>query len=342
MELLHSFPRQAALDDDEEIAVGAGLFKSFLEIGPLLTYEKISFPLFGKNGVRDLAATSIEQLRFCLTALGPREIYDHSAVFGAFSFAFDQQLIRLCGGFPVIYVPGPISSGIEIQTQSTVGSNFIHQLRDVVVLLQELIHLQDLIEINREDLTEQILIEADRLSGHVSLAQIEIVLDFLLGSKVSFAFMLEALQFSSNFFYHADSSRVHKLLDVYDLAYYTQREWRLVAGLLSDVGTTDEALSPTEARSLAQIHPFFLRILEKCDGSLVRHCDMARKLPIMAGRPFARCVERAYIPDECISELKPIAVAAGIPPDAVTPVSYAGVRKRRRELRDAKGKGSGS
>ncbi|MEP9396673.1 hypothetical protein [Mesorhizobium sp. KR2-14] len=297
-----------------------------------MTYEKICFPLYDRHGVQTFAATTIDQRRFCLTAIEEHEVYDHSAVFGAFSFAFDTEVIRRCGGFPVIYVPSPLTVPGGVSSASTVGSNFIHQLRDVIVLLQELIHLNDIVIINKGELDETLSVQTRRRSGPIKLREIDIILDFLLGEKGSFEDMLDSLQFASNFFYHADSARPHKTLDAYDLAYYRQREWRLVSGLLSDPETLEEAISAPYREMLERVHPFFAKQFEDNDGMLLRQSEIATRIPVMCGLPFSESLKAAYIPDVCFDELADEFVSMGGNAKKLRKIDYSQLVQRRAML----------
>ena len=130
---------------------------------------------------------------------------------------------------------------------SIIGNNIVHQLRDVAVLLQEVIQLQEAVSANRHLADSDVIVTTPRKTGNLKFSAVELVLDHLLGAKVSFQNLLNGVDFLSNVFYHVDVARKDLIILENDLRYYLQREWRIVSGLMSKGYAVDRELDKKEA-----------------------------------------------------------------------------------------------
>ena len=160
---------------------------SILNIGLILTHERIKFPFVRKDKIDFEMGSIVDQLRCCFTFLDSRELPEHSAMFGAFSLEFDVESLRELGAFPVIYIPQPIRDGkAGFREVSIVGNQLVHQLRDVAVLLEELLQLQATVDDNPDLGESEIQVRTTRKLGATKLSSVELIVDHLLGEKVSF------------------------------------------------------------------------------------------------------------------------------------------------------------
>ena len=88
MRLFHSFPRITSRDKEEELELGWQILISVLDLGLLLTHERITYPVVRSNDVDTEFGSFVDQLRCCFTLLDEKELLDHASVFGAFSLEF--------------------------------------------------------------------------------------------------------------------------------------------------------------------------------------------------------------------------------------------------------------
>src|SRR5262249_1195041 len=157
---------------------------------------------------------------------------------------------RSIGAFPVIYVPQPLSPGDSLAELSVIGNNFVHQIRDISILLQELISLER--EVGRANNPDAVFqVRTPRKQGTLTAHSVALVLDYLLGSKGSFRNLLDCTELIANMFYHSDSTRLDRHMQRDDLRYYNQREWRIVGGIMVNDAAFDRELSVSEQGHLA-------------------------------------------------------------------------------------------
>ncbi|MGY3449493.1 hypothetical protein [Bradyrhizobium sp. USDA 4353] len=335
MHLYHSFPRISLL---EELNVGWTIFSSVLKLGLLLTHERITYPLVRHTDIELNSGTLVDQLRCCFTLLDQTELVDHAAVFGAFSIEFDVRDLRSLGAFPVVYIPQPIfdHGSQRFSESSIIGNNIVHQLRDVAVLLRELLDLQNLVIQNNDLASGPVTVRTSRKTGRLTFSAIDLVLDHLLGKKVSFKNLLNSVDFLSNVFYHVDSARKELIILEDDLKYYLQREWRIVSGLKSKGQQVDRPLTATESSDLEKISEFFAETVYLKDGSSARRSSISRAIAYKGTMPLSQCVKRFFVPDVLETRARDELGQIGIPADRVVSLDYAEILKRRAERYQAK------
>jgi hypothetical protein len=106
----HSFPRRGR-STAEEARKGLEILKSIAKSGLLLTPERVEWPGEHRGpGKRAEPIISFDR-RVCFTHLHPSEVGVHATHFGAFAIEFDNGSLRILGAMPVFYVP--VSEGYK-------------------------------------------------------------------------------------------------------------------------------------------------------------------------------------------------------------------------------------
>lgn len=302
--LFHSFPRMARTHSEDEVELGVHILNSIVESGFLLVPEHTSYPFVRPNGLDYTDGTDIDQLRCCFTLLDREEVVHHAAKFGAFSIEFDVKFLRSIGAFPVIYIPQPVKGETGYLETSIIGNNIVHQMRDIIVLLTEIVSLSKLVERERANDSVELKFDTSRKSGSITLGQIDLVLDFLLGEKVSFSNLLEAAEFVCSMFYHADTSKTEKYFFDNDLRYYHQREWRLAAGFVVAGIPLDRELTKAEVDRLMTINDFFKRNITLKSGSIKSRALASRMISRVFGRDLIRHARAIFAPDVIVDKIR--------------------------------------
>lgn len=319
--LFHSFPRMGSRDSTTIIGKGCDVLRSIFDIGLLLVPERVTFPIILDSGPDYDRGTHVYQLRCCFTLLEEGELHDHSLRFGPFAIEFDVDILRLIGAFPVIYVPQPVRWGDKFAELSVIGNNFVHQIRDISVLLRELILLEQ--EANRaEDPTAIHQVHTLRRKGAISAHSVALVTDYLLGSKRSFQNLLDCTELMANMFYHSDSARADLNIEQDDLRYYSQREWRIVAGITMNDVPFDRELAVSEQQNLVRTFEFFKAPVVLKDGVQRPRAMISRAISEVRGKPFWKSIRTIHVPDVVVDKLREEFASRGVPKALFTPVRY--------------------
>lgn len=318
--LYHSFPRSHRAAS-AELAAGLATLRSLMQSGLVLAPERIVFPLELGSGLNWERGTAINQARACFTFLSPDELNDHAARFGAFTLEFDVDTLRAMGAFPVVYVPQPVRERSAARPLSLVGNSLVHQLRDISVLLHELIDLEEQSRC-AIDPHAPIALEIKGQRGYLNFQGIQLLLEYLLGDKGSFRTLLNYTELLANMFYHADSARPDQYVFDNDLSYYSQREWRIVSGFLETDMCSDRELAAPEIAELQRISPSFRSLIELRSGAQVSRANACRILESCCGVPFWTIVRRFHIPDVVYDQIGPELTGRGVPTERILPLDY--------------------
>ena len=105
--------------------------------------------------------------------------------------------------------------------------------------------------------------------------------------------LLNAFRFISGFFYPTEN-----LQYTGELAYYRQREWRILSGMKHRGRDMSRGLTKAEVAALLEIdHDWFERKLRFPTGEH-RRVDQCQYLTEVEGRPFLAWARRIVVPDE--------------------------------------------
>lgn len=221
--LYHFLPRKTTTRI-ETLDILGSIFKD----GLFLTYEHIPVKWKDKYGTKSSRQLSIEQYRFCLTAItNKEELINHSSVFGNIGIEFSVNIIVKLGGFPVFYIPTPKYDNAS--KEEYIGVSLLYRLGEIQEIL-EYIYSSKLITTNDIDLEN--VIGSIKLLGNIC---------YPTQRKI-------------------DSSQN-------EINYYHQREWRVIYGLTTpSVKTQSIIYEGNQAYSVNRyknqpIHKFVNRIV---------------------------------------------------------------------------------
>jgi hypothetical protein len=216
----HSFPRSRRNESrHDQLTKGLQIASSLLKNGLLLTPENYTLPVIGDDGevVDSIAAT---QRRACFTELSASELPGHSQLFGPFALAFPIDRLRQLGALPVFYIPTQVQGrylsnlGLEILLGVTDASRIIATLSMVRAKLAESPDLQLKF---RGKVIDYSIDES---------AAIRSFIDTLFESALADPTTTDSrLLAAASCFYPTENAQYTK-----QLAYYRQREWRIVHG----------------------------------------------------------------------------------------------------------------
>lgn len=325
--LVHAFPRKRETRSQrDEFDVGLSTLKSIFDIGLVLSPELLEFPLVGGLGNND-KGTRVFQRRVCFTFVSSRDLVEHAAIFGSFAVTFLPEMLRELGAVPVFYVPRPISRN-DVDTYSNFSNAIIHQIRDISVLLEELIGVQR--EFDRVSTEEIVTVAVDgerEQQMHVKTALG--LLRNLQGQKGDLTVLRGFIWALANLFYHADSARENDIFRKLDFSYYRQAEWRIIAGLKIGEERLDRTINEEERMRLSQINPLFSGEIQLPDGEIKRRDEVSRTIAVFKGKPLRTFIHHVVVPAQCREEAEAVLSGHGIEIPVVE-IDYGEVEQYRR------------
>jgi hypothetical protein len=314
----HSFPRRGR-DTDREVEIGCKMLALMCN-GLVLTPEvvKWEYPHADGSPPRKM---DIQQKRVCFTELSPDELPRHADEFGHFALEFEIDVLKGLGAIPVFYIPKGTGRTGEV---TALGSVLVIQLIDAMVLAMRLAGVKK----NLDDApfaTGQF----PCTFGFTETKLQTFNLDVLETRKYIEAFtysltppdMLEhSLTALLSFFYPADDIERNKAL-----AYYRQREWRIV-GNLAIRGEELMRRPSTEfiGRLLEIDSEFFGR--ELASGN--RRADECYVYPGIGEKRLIEMVRRIIVPDAAVERAKSIVNCVGQPPPII---AFSAIERQRDE-----------
>ena len=221
--LYHSFPRLHA-GEREEILVPRGLaiLSSLAATGFVFAPEIVTWRQKLADGSR---ALQFRQKRICFTELDPDDLPEHARFFGPFSLEFDIEVLRHLGALPVAYIPQTIEGA---NSASGVGATLVVQMFDAKSLLERLQFVKNAIAGDPNE--QQITLSNEDWKTGTSDSEYKlptkVLSDFInwLGYKnAPLPVLSNALHGMLSRMYPTDNERTDTAL-----AYYQQREWRLI------------------------------------------------------------------------------------------------------------------
>ncbi|WP_213957100.1 hypothetical protein [Variovorax sp. dw_954] len=290
-----------------------------LDNGLLLVPEKITFPQVTEDGLDYPGGSFIWQLRCCFTLLQENELIKHSAKFGCFSFQFEVEALRALGAYPVFYIPRPTGKDFEWSI-SSFGINLVHQIRDMVTLLRNLLDLQQMVQAV-EDKNAMVRFHGDA-PGKMTVGDLEMILGHLGAPSEGFQNLYDYGQALTNLFYHADSARQGNLGAAPDLNYYSQREWRVISGFVAHGKLADRELNGDEIQRLEELFPMLGAGIELPNGRNVSRAQISRLLIDSSNRPWWTRIRRIFVPDLAYGEVAQELKTRAIPEHLLEAVDY--------------------
>lgn len=218
--------------------------------GLLLTPEKIVFHGEPFRDEDDGQPIPILQRRLCLSELSEAELPDHAQLFGPIALEFDQPTLRRIGGMPVIYIPQPLSADPGHDHFALIGQTFVYRLFETYQVIADLAEVHQHLKQLSGDESSITIAHAERKAIREYPSDLlREFLDNLTYRRQPLSQLSSALNLLGCFFYPTDGAaiRCRSGEDEGKLAYYREREWRVVSNLYFRETPLDEELS-SEAR----------------------------------------------------------------------------------------------
>ncbi len=242
------------------------------------------------------------QHRVCFTELACDELARHAEEFGHFALEFDIDILKCMGALPVFYIP---QSGNDDGTgAASLGSTLVIQSIDAMILAMRLAGIAKV-------LAEAPGVSEGRFDCTFGFQNPKTFsLDVAETRKALEAFsyaitppdMLEhGLTGLLSCFYPADNLKGNKAL-----AYYRQREWRIVSNFAIRGEEVMRRPSREVIDRLLDIDPdFFARDFTTMSG-IKRLAEETRIFPGIGDKKIIHMVRRVVVPRAAMSSVKPI------------------------------------
>lgn len=287
----HNFSRRYKDNKALYIEKGLSILASIKKLGFVLTPEVIEWKEPLSNGTQS-KPWRVAQKRCCFTELVPSEVVNHSEMFGKFALEIEISVFRQLGGIPVFYMPRPSN---EDKGLESLASALLSRIGEIQVLLNRLGDLEELVK-NTPNKNQILQIAKNKQvlgSIQCSIGGAENLISYLRYGSQPIAILRNSLRALSGFFYPTEDFRYTGTL-----AYYRQREWRIIANM-SKLGT-DLTRNPTEdeKENLMKInYEFFNRQIELHTGKYKR-ADQCKIFDHLEGKPIIEFIRRVIVPSE--------------------------------------------
>jgi hypothetical protein len=290
----HSFPRRGR-DGSQATSKGLAILQSIIRSGLLLTPEKIEWTEFLQDGTQS-PSIQMFQKRICFTELAPLELAEHARAFGPFAVEFSIENLRLLGGIPVFYLPKPSTRERDLEG---IASALVARLADVQQLLTRLTELARLVQM-RADKSE--LLNVTRNGTVVGVTRCNIggaedllrILSFQIQPPQE---LLNAIRALASFFYPTEN-----LTYTGPLAYYRQREWRIIGNMVRRGVQVARDLTPEEKDILYQIDRDFFELAMVFPTGEYRRADQCLYFSELVDTPILGRARRVIVPDDAKAE----------------------------------------
>ncbi|HEX4409022.1 MAG TPA: hypothetical protein VH206_09630 [Xanthobacteraceae bacterium] len=247
------------------------------------------------------------QVRLCLTELEPSELAGHSKMFGQFAIEIPSEVVRKLGGMPVFYLPQALIGAPGLSTVGTAVMSALEEIRHLLEMMARLeyvaTHTSEVDVIRARHLARSRVDDKDYVTNEfdLDLKQARKVLDYLGMEKQSYQVLANWAVFVQNMLYPTDDERHNK-----QLAYYRQREWRLISGLGNIVAPQDRELTGEERERLLRIDSrFWEKTLSQYLSAGTRQFQRvahARIIETLDNRPISHYFTAVYVPEEVYDE----------------------------------------
>jgi hypothetical protein len=311
----HSFPRARRGESQRKtIERGLRVLGSFKELGLVLAPEEIKWTQPKIDGNDRVILNSQQRISF--TELSRRQLKDHAQRFGPLALEFSIDTLRRLGALPVIYIPQHLKDGRNL---SSAGSLVVATIGDIKYTLN---HLHTLSRLRDIDFVKQHAKNADGVSSvveeciinlqntddnnnivanhPVKLTDIEHLLSYVGYRNSPLELMVGALNLIQNLFCATDDERHDDLL-----AYYRQREWRIMAGLgYADGVSLGHLASEAEKKRLLDVDSEFWAKEIAFEGTVSRRIDRAFIISELNGQHVSELISRLIVPPEAQAAAK--------------------------------------
>lgn len=304
--LYHSFPRRPGKN---RFSRGLQVLAGILDQGLLLTPETIRFHRWRqwyKSGPlsspqltdKVLDSCVLSQTRACFTELAPHELPRHAKQFGPFALEWDARDLRQMGAMPVFYVPLD-------RPQDGMGRALLGTLFDISDILDKISRLCELADRPGPPTDGVYVLDQQGkavISGRgITAGGLKEVMQFIQFHTRPVAQLHCGLAALSAHFYPTENLKYTG-----DLAYYKQREWRIVGTV--DVFHDGKAVlrPPThpEVAALSMLDPGFFSKRIEFAGRTSSIAEECRYFQPFGDMPIGSFVRRIVAPMSSVPDVK--------------------------------------
>jgi hypothetical protein len=307
----HSFPRPRA-DETEDMTLERGLaiLAGMKKIGLVLAPEIVDWDVEQITGGRE--ELKLLQRRASFTELSDAELPAHSKIFGPISLSFDIRALREAGATPVIYIP----QGVANSALSQVGAFCVRGAYHTRYVLRQLQGLKEnsdpqtvsaafgqpvapdyKLKLQNTDATGRVIASYD-----VAASDVKNMLQHVGYNNIPFDHSTAMLTIFMSMFYPTDNTHTGD-----ELAYYRQREWRLIAGEINvNNRPLGRLLSPTEVAEVEEIDPNFWTRHIVFDGKKSKRSELALVYEPVPNWNFFDLVEGVIVSKRAAERVKGI------------------------------------
>ncbi len=289
----HSFPRCQRERPADELDTGLQVLASIAASGFLLTPEISEWRERRDNGSLGEPWTVIQKT-CSFTELAPGELAEHSKQFGRFSIEFDVRIFRQLGGMPVFYLPRATDDDIGLES---LAASLVARTGEIQILLNRLADIEkDVATTEDKNRHLAFLKNGQQHLTRCSYGGAEDIIGLLTHDSRRVDILRNALRAMSALFYPAEDFNHTGLL-----AYYRQREWRLIANMSMHDYDIDRVLTEQEKTNLMAINgDFFGQNMEFFTGNY-RRVDQCRLFSELAGKRLLQYARRIIVPADAVA-----------------------------------------
>lgn len=296
----HSFPRRSSGQNDE-IDKGLTVLESILEMGFLLTPEVTTWNCLSPDEPNSKASST----RMCFTLLEERELTEHSKVFGPFALELKPESLIVLGGLPAIYLPDRTQSDDGV---SGLGAAYINKLAELDLLLRKLALLEHSVAEERNLGRDLTLKDFGIQSDETINCTVESAAALLktVTKRIGIPDLFDLCQAQKSFSELVYKTGDVKRLNVGEIGYYQQREWKICGQITCSGEPLTRELSEDEQQRLTLIDPtFFKNTIEfaGAQSTRVQRCKLYSKIE---DRKAVSFINRIFVPKEVIEDTKKI------------------------------------
>lgn len=289
----HSFPRRYREDPAAEIDSGLKILSSIISSGFLLSPEITEWKERRDDGSLGERWENIQKT-CSFTDLSPNKLSEHSKRFGRFSVEFDSQSFRELGGIPVFYLP---RASEEDRGLESLAASLVARTGEIQTLLNRLAEVETDLPANvNKNRNVAYNKNGQQVCTRCSYEGAQDLIDFLTDGTQPVYILRNALRVLAGFMYPTENLKYTGML-----AYYRQREWRLIANMSHNGQDIDRDLTDPEKDKLVAIdNEFFGKEIKYRTGTY-RRVDQCRIFSMLDGKPVIQYAKRVIVPSEAVT-----------------------------------------
>ena len=298
--IYHSFPGPEIIKGKEKIKMGVKILSSIRDHGFLLSPEIHSYSERIDDDSFSDPRNNIQK-RCCFTCIHPEKLRGHIEIFGKFSIEFPVNNFKKMGGNPVTYLA--IINEKDYSDLEGIASMLMIRIGEITDLLTQLSDCHEKINNYNGDMNDFILMKkgGKKYPINCSFSSAQALLNELSANKQPFDILLNAIRGMCGLFVPADDIKNNK-----SLAYYREREWRIIANMSMYGKEIDTPLGKKQAKYICEINPNFFNRKMKFHTGTYKTIDQCKLLKEINGKHILEFASRVIVPKQTVNEVQQI------------------------------------